>query len=154
MGGPAKSLRALNLLRVKKLSLALRMAALWYQSCSTKNSAFTSLKSLHVNHPGICRMKAIARSYFWWGRLDKDIEKLGKSCQSCHANQSNPPIAPLHPWVWPEALWKRIHVDFAGPFQGHTFFITVDAYLKWPEAVVMTTITSEKTTEVLRAIFA
>ena len=99
-------------------------------------------------------MKAIARSYFWWGGLDKDIETLGKSCQSCQANQSNPPLAPLHPWVWPEAPWKRIHVDFARPFQGHTFIIAVDTYLKWPEAVVMTTTTSEKTIEVLRAMFA
>ena len=38
------------------------------------------LTSLHTNHQGICRMKAIAQSYFWWGGLDKDVEKLGKSC--------------------------------------------------------------------------
>ena len=99
-------------------------------------------------------MKAIARSYFWWGGLDKDIEELGKSCQSCQANQSNPTVAPLHPWVWPDAPWKRIHVDFAGPFQGHTFFIAVDAYSKWPEVVVLTSTTSVKTIEVLRSMFA
>ena len=43
------------------------------------------LKSLHESHPGISRMKAIARSYFWWNGLDKDIENLGKSCQTCQA---------------------------------------------------------------------
>ena len=112
------------------------------------------LKSLHANHPGVTRMKAIARSYFWWGGLDKDIEELGKSCQSCQANQSNPTVAPLHPWVLPDAPWKRIHVDFAGPFQGHTFFIAVDAYSKWPEVAVMTSTTSVKTIEVLRSMFA
>ena len=64
------------------------------------------------------------------------------------------PIKPLHPWVWPEAPWKRIHVDFAGPFQGHTFFIAVDAYSKWSEAVIMTTTISEKTIEILRSMFA
>ena len=112
------------------------------------------LQSLHANHPGITRMKTIARSYFWWVGLDKDIEELGKSCQSCQANQSNPTVAPLHPWVWPDAPWKRIHVDFAGPFQGHTFFIVVDAYSKWPEAVVMTSTTSVKTIEVVRSMFA
>ena len=32
------------------------------------------LKSLHANHPGISRMKAIARSHFWWEGLDKEIE--------------------------------------------------------------------------------
>ena len=41
----------------------------------------TLLKSLHDNHPGITRMKALACSYFWWIGLDKDIENLGKSCE-------------------------------------------------------------------------
>ena len=112
------------------------------------------LKTLHANHPGITRMKAIARSYFWWSGLDKAIEEVGKSCHSCQANQPNPSVAPLHPWVWPDSPWKRVHVDFAGPFQGHTFFIAVDAYSKWPEVVVMPSTTSEKTIDVLRTMFA
>ena len=37
------------------------------------------LQSLHENHPGITRMKAVARSYFWWTGLDQAIEELGKS---------------------------------------------------------------------------
>ena len=28
------------------------------------------LKELHETHPGICRMKALARSYVWWPQLD------------------------------------------------------------------------------------
>ena len=112
------------------------------------------LKSLHANHPGITRMKAIARSYFWWIGLDKAIEELGKSCQSCQANQANPAAAPLHPWIWPDTPWKRIHVDFAGPYLGHMFFIVVDAHSKWPEVEVMSTTTSVKTIEVLRSLFA
>ena len=75
-------------------------------------------------------MKTIAHSYFWWGGLDRDIEQLGKSCHSCQANQPNPPVAPLQPWIWPDTPWKRVHIDFAGPFQGHTFFIAIDAHTK------------------------
>ena len=75
------------------------------------------LKSLHANHPGITRMKAIARSYFWWIGQDKAIEELGKSCQSCQANQANPAAAPLHPWIWPDTPWNV----FMLTLQGHTW---------------------------------
>ena len=112
------------------------------------------LASLHQNHPGITRMKAIARSYFWWSGLDKDIEDLAKSCSACQALKSSPAVAPLHPWIWPDAPWKRIHVDFAGPFYGKMFFIVVDAHSKWPEVVMMSSTTSQSTIEALRSIFA
>jgi len=77
-----------------------------------------------------------------------------KSWESHVNNQANPSAGPLHPWIWPKTSWKRIHVDFAGPYLGHIFFIVVDAHLKWPEVEVMSTTTSEKTIEVLRSLFA
>ena len=112
------------------------------------------LKSLHKNHPGITRMKAIARSYFWWHGLDKAIEDLAKSCTACQATQASPAVAPLHPWVWPDTPWKRIHVDFGGPFMGKIFFIIVDAHSKWPEVVTMSATTSRHTIDALRSVFA
>ena len=80
------------------------------------------LDSLHQNHPGSTCMESVARSYFWWCNLDKCIEDLAKLCAACQENKSAPPVAPLHPWLWPAAPWKRIHVDFAGPFLGKIFF--------------------------------
>ena len=112
------------------------------------------LKSLHENHPGISRMKSIARSYFWWSGLEKDIEDLAKSCSACQANKSAPAVALLHPWIWPDAPWKRIHVDFAGPFHCKMFFIIVDAHSKWPEVVMMSSTTSQSTMEALRSTFS
>lgn len=77
------------------------------------------LEELHAGHPGIVRMKAIACSYVWWPGLDADIELLVKMCQSCHQIQKIPCQAPLHPWEWLGKPWERIHVDFAGPCEGH-----------------------------------
>ena len=74
------------------------------------------LSDLHRDYGGIVRMKAMARSYMWWPGMDTDIESVAKSCVSCKAVKSAPQEAPLHPWVWPTEPWKRIHVDFAGPF--------------------------------------
>ena len=112
------------------------------------------LESLHENHPGITRMKAIARSYVWWNRIDKDIESQAKACLQCQEQQSKPLVAPLHPWIWPTSPWKRIHIDFAGPFQDKMFLIVVDAHSKWPEVVQMSTTTTSKTVEVLQVLFA
>ena len=65
----------------------------------------------------------------------------------CQAVRNAPAAAPLHPWVWPSSPWQRVHIDFAGPFQGRTFFVLVDAHSKWPEVVQMT---STSATFVLR----
>ena len=112
------------------------------------------LKELHKDHPGIVRMKSVARSYVWWEGVDKDIESLVKSCQSCQAVKNAPPMAPLHPWLWPSKPWQRLHLDFAGPFQGRTYLLVTDAHSKWPEIVEMKSTTAGRTVEELRKLFS
>ena len=41
------------------------------------------LEMLHESHPGIARMKALARGYVWWPGLDKNIEDCVKECTTC-----------------------------------------------------------------------
>ena len=65
-----------------------------------------------------------------------------------------PPVALLQPWEWPSGVLQRVHVDFAGPFQGAMFFVAVDAYSKWPFVTVMNSTTVEKTIDALRQLFA
>ena len=55
------------------------------------------LKELHQGHPGMSRMKALARNYLWWPNLDKDIEHVAGSCSSCQTIRQAPPRAPMHP---------------------------------------------------------
>ena len=112
------------------------------------------MQELHNSHPGVTRMKSIARSYVWWPKIDHQIETLVKSCITCQSTRDMPPVAPLHPWVWPAKPWQRLHIDFAGPFLGKTFFILVDAHSKWPEIVEMKSTTSQQTIYVLRNLFA
>ena len=86
--------------------------------------------------------------------MDKKNEDSVQRCQICQEHQHSPPVAPLHPWEWPSQPWSRLHLDYAGPFKGQMFLILVDAYSKWLDAIVMSSITAAKTIEKLRNVFA
>ena len=96
----------------------------------------------------------MARSYVWWPQINEDIEHLVKKCDKCQSTQSAPPLAPLHPWLWPTRPWERIHLDFAGPVRGKMLFVVVDAHSKWPEVFPMVSTTASATIRVLRSLFA
>ncbi|UYV65698.1 hypothetical protein LAZ67_3005173, partial [Cordylochernes scorpioides] len=41
------------------------------------------LNDLHEMHLGMVKMKMIARRYFWWPGIDKNIEELARDCRIC-----------------------------------------------------------------------
>ena len=112
------------------------------------------LHELHEGHPGMSRMKSLARGFLCWPGMDNQIEEMVKGCTSCQQHQSAPPVAPLHPWKWPTRPWSRLHIDFAGPFLNQMFLVLIDAYSKWIEVFPMTSTTSEATIHKLRTVFA
>ena len=65
------------------------------------------LNELHDSHPGISKMKALARCHVWWPDMDRNIEALVRSCESCQSIKHAPPVAPLHPWIWPSRPHSR-----------------------------------------------
>ena len=91
------------------------------------------LAELHSGHPGITRMKALARQLVWWPNLDRAIEELVKNCKECQQSRATPPPAPLHPWQWPTQPLRRIHIDFVGPVEGLMLLVAIDAHSKWIE---------------------
>ena len=86
---------------------------------------------------GISKMKSLAKSYVWWPGMDSEIEQLIKTCQVCQESCPTPAPAPLHPWEWPSQPWSRIHLDFAGPYLGHSFLMLLDAHSKWIDVHMM-----------------
>ena len=44
------------------------------------------LKQLHDTHPGISRMKSLARSYVWWPGIDASIVATVRGCSICQDN--------------------------------------------------------------------
>ena len=114
----------------------------------------TVLQELHGGHPGMTRMKSLARGLLWWPKLDEEIETMVRSCPVCQTQRDNPPAAPLIPWKWPSQPWRRLHIDYAGPFLGHMWLIIIDAHSKWLEIFQMSSTTSTATVQCLRDVFA
>ncbi len=109
---------------------------------------------IHDSHPGIVRMKGIARSHIWWPKMDAAIEERVRSWQVCQAHRKVPAPAPLHPWEWPSRPWSRIHIDYADPFMGKMFLLVIDAYSKWLDVHLVNTANTQGTLIKLRQTFA
>ena len=112
------------------------------------------LNILHDTHPGIVKMKSLARSYVWWPKMDTNLEEKVKSCVTCQSHQKTPPCSPLHPWEWPGRPWSRVHVDYAGPFMGKMFLLIIDAHSKWMDIHSVNSATSSVTIDKMRSTFA
>ena len=111
------------------------------------------LCEVHEQHQGITRMKSLARGYFWWPKLDSDIERVARECNICASVKNQPAKAPLHPWKWATRRFERVHLDFAEK-DGKNFLVLTDAYSKWLDVIIMPNITSASLIEVLRPILA
>ena len=107
------------------------------------------IQELQEGHPGVTRMKALARSF-----VDKDIEELVKNCDNCQQTRHLLPVAPLQPWEWPQRPWVHVHADYAGPFMNKHFLILVDLHSKWVEVKPVNNATSTVTIDQLCSIFA
>lgn len=110
------------------------------------------LRLLHAPHAGIVQTKAYARGYVWWTNMDTEIERVVAECEQCQAVRSCPPKDP-QTWIVSEKPWSRVHVDFAGPFQGKTFLVLIDSHSKWLEAELVPAMSSGVVITTLRKIF-
>ncbi|XP_037041779.1 uncharacterized protein K02A2.6-like [Bradysia coprophila] len=70
------------------------------------------LNHLHVAHPGIVRMKALARSYVYWPNIDKDVTDCVQKCSRCASAARAPVKSELHSWPKAKQVWSRIHIDY------------------------------------------
>ncbi|XP_026573034.1 uncharacterized protein LOC113447208, partial [Pseudonaja textilis] len=111
------------------------------------------LKALHEGHPGIVRMKALARSYVWWPGMDDEIAKWVSSCRPCQESRPAPPVTPPTKWENANAPWSRLHVDLAGPFHGKTFLIVVDSFSKWIDVALLLSTTTRAVAQALTRLF-
>jgi hypothetical protein len=111
------------------------------------------MEELHDGHPGMTRMKAIARSFVWWPGIDADVEDWVRRCAACVSTQGSPKAVPLLLWPWATEPWQRIHVDFL-EITGLQYLLVVDSHSKWMEVFPMSSTTAVDTVTVMRSLFA
>ncbi|XP_063625248.1 uncharacterized protein K02A2.6-like [Cydia splendana] len=125
-----------------------------YRVVIPKSLRVAVLNELHGGHPGIVKMKQIARNYVWWDTLDADIERVAEQCAACRAQRSAPAPAPLHSWPWPGEPWARLNLDFLGPFNNAYYLVIIDAHSKWIEVEKIKTGSASVVINCLRTLFA
>ncbi|XP_055524749.1 uncharacterized protein K02A2.6-like [Wyeomyia smithii] len=95
------------------------------------------LQQLHRGHPGMERMKSLARSFV-----------------PCAEAAKSPRKTDLESWPISSKPWERVHIDYAGPINGYYYFLVIDAYSKWPEIYRTRSTNTTKTLEMLDEIFS
>lgn len=103
---------------------------------------------------GIIKCKVIARSYFWWPKIDKDIGEMCRNCSTCTLFLNNPGRSQIQPWPLENAPWSRIHLDFMGPIFGNKYLLVIDSYSKWPEVFKSNRSDANNVIKLLQKIFA
>ena len=58
---------------------------------------------LHLNHPGMVRMKSLARLHVWWPSLDPDVEQIVRNCANCQRDRISPRTSV-------QKLYKKIEI--------------------------------------------
>ena len=87
------------------------------------------LSELHFNHPGMVRMRSLARLHVWWPSLDHDVEQTVRDCDDCQANRSRSPLKVNNPWIWLTRPWQRILIESLWAIcYGNVTLISCDPY--------------------------
>ncbi|XP_055645636.1 uncharacterized protein K02A2.6-like [Toxorhynchites rutilus septentrionalis] len=109
------------------------------------------LQQLHTGHPGIDRMRSLARNFVYLPNIDDQITAL--ACQECASVAKVDTKTKLESWPTLEKPWQRVHVDFAGHINDTYFLLVVDSFSKRPEIIPTKRITTAATVSSLRKTF-
>ncbi|VVC24808.1 Ribonuclease H-like domain [Cinara cedri] len=55
-------------------------------------------------------MKSLARSYFWWSGMEKEIKNITHDCEIVLYVRQNLPKSIISPWKWSKKPWTRLEI--------------------------------------------
>lgn len=118
-----------------------------------KSKTKQAMQIAHETHQGVVRTKQFLRSKFYWPNMDIDIERLTGNCNACILNQALHEDQPLQPLELPPRPWTKLGIDLVGPIDNKHILTVIDYYTSYPEAVVVSDISSQTVTGELMKIF-
>ena len=93
-------------------------------------------------HLGIVKTKQRCRDFVWWPGMERQIEQVVRSCESCarSGKASKPHAAPVVVRPWPSAPWQSLQIDLFGeihdaPMHFRFMLVVHDLHSKWPEVI-------------------
>jgi hypothetical protein len=112
------------------------------------------VEELHGGHPGVVRMKALAKSYEWVPSISEDLEKQVRSCPQCQQSRNMPSLSTTSCMGVAKGTVVSATSRLCRTVPGQMFLMLVDACTMWLEVLPMSTTTSKATIERLRSVFA
>lgn len=109
----------------------------------------------HEGHQGIVKTKERLRTKVWWPCMDKDAERLCKTCHGCQLVSNTSHVEPMQRTRPPEGPWQDLAIDLMGPLpSGESILVIVDYYSRYYEVCIMKSTTTTKVIECLIPIFS
>lgn len=112
------------------------------------------LELSHIGHPGIERTKQRLRAKVWWPTMDKDAEKLVRSCMDCQIVGLPGPPEPMKLRELPQAPWCQLSMDMLGPLpSGDSLLVVIDLYSRFRVVEILRQTTSADILKKLKPMF-
>lgn len=110
-------------------------------------------RQFHGGHPGLSKMKSLARRYSYWPPMNRGIEQKCRSSWSCLEAAKICIKAEPQPSPKLDGPRERIHANFAGQMQSRNHLAMVGDFTNWPEVYGIPN-TLENTIRKLSRLFA
>ena len=109
----------------------------------------------HEGHQGIVKTKERLRCSVWWPGMDRDTEKVVRTCHECQIVSQCSAPEPMQRTKFPDEPWQDVAMDLLGPLpNGENILVVVDYYSRFDEFAIMKSTTSEKVIFELERIFS
>ncbi|XP_048582656.1 uncharacterized protein K02A2.6-like [Nematostella vectensis] len=95
------------------------------------------------------------RASLFWHNMDGEVGEFCRNCETCVRLQPLRKDTPVQSTPLPQRCWDKCALDLVGPFPGQIYILTlVDYKSKWPEAVILHSVSSKSIIKALVDIFS